>query len=210
MVATVVVGFVFNLVGLAKFNPMFGTPITLGMLIVLPIIAIIGSFIGAAILFVIWKLMGSEKDYETAYRCMAYTTVIGPPIAAISFLPYIAGILKTLWGAFLLYVASIEVHKIKDSTAKIVFGILAALLVISGISSERTYRNYSTKFERISEQMERQFEEGSIGRAIEELEDVEEMTPEEAGKKFGEFLKGMEEFSKGVEESVKEQEQSND
>jgi hypothetical protein len=38
-----------------------------GAIIFMPIAVAIGSFIGAAILFVIWKLMGSQEDYETAY-----------------------------------------------------------------------------------------------------------------------------------------------
>ncbi len=40
-----------------------------GMILFMPDYAAIGSFIGAAILFVIWKLMGSQENYETAYRC---------------------------------------------------------------------------------------------------------------------------------------------
>ena len=42
------------------------------MIIFMPIAAAIGSFIGGAILFIIWKLMGSQEDYEAAYRCGAY------------------------------------------------------------------------------------------------------------------------------------------
>jgi hypothetical protein len=53
------------------------------MIIFMPIAAAIGSFIGGAILFVIWKLMGSQEDYETAYRCGAYLMALTPITAII-------------------------------------------------------------------------------------------------------------------------------
>lgn len=173
------------------------------MLILVPIFAVIGSFIGGAILYVIWKLIGSEKNFETAYRCVAYSFAIGPIIAVISIIPYVAGIIKSLWGFFLLYAASIEVHKLKEATAKIVFGVLAAIVVITGITTERATR----KWVNWAEEVEKSYEDGSIGEAVKELENMGEMTPEEAGRKMGEFLKGMEEFSKGLEDSVKEAEE---
>ena len=50
-----------------------GMRLTLGaavmQIIMMPVFVAIGSFIGAAILFVIWKLMGSGESFETAYRC---------------------------------------------------------------------------------------------------------------------------------------------
>lgn len=203
-VATAVIGFVLDLIGLANFNSVTGGGVGFAMLIFFPIAAIIGSFIGGAILFVIWKLMGSEKNFETAYRCVAYSFAIAPIISVLSLIPYIAGIIKTLWGTFLLYTASIEVHKLKQETAKIVFGVLAALGVLFGISSEHAMRKALNWAENIQESFEKQYKDGSIGDALKEFENVDEMTPEEAGKKMGEFLKGMEEFSKGLEESTKE------
>ena len=202
-VAAAAVGFVLNLIGLAKYNPVVAGGAGFWAIFVFPIIMAIASFIGAAIMFVIWKLMGSERDYETAYRCTAYSTAVMPVVSAVSFLPYIATIVRAVWSIFLFYIASTEVHKIKESTAKIVFGILAVLMILSGIKGERDYRKFSNYVDRI----EREYKHGSIGKAVEELENVEDMTPEEAGKKFGEFLKGMEEFSKGLEESVKEEEE---
>jgi len=120
-VLTAIVAMVYGILGLG----MGGVAIGIGAIIFIPIFSVIGSFIGAAILFVIWKLMGSDKNYETAYRCVAYAFAIVPVMAIISFIPYIAGIIQKIWSAFLMYVASTEVHKIKAQTAKIVFGILA-------------------------------------------------------------------------------------
>ena len=53
------------------------------MIIFMPIAVAIGSFIGGAILFIIWKLMGSQEDYETAYRCGAYLMALAPITAII-------------------------------------------------------------------------------------------------------------------------------
>lgn len=199
-----VVGLALSLIGLLKYSPMMGAGIGFAALIMAPIVAVIGSFIGAAIVFVIWKLMGSTQNYETAYRCIAYTFAIAPIIAVISIIPYLGGIAQTCWSVFLLYVASVEVHQIKEQTAKIVFGILGALSVISNISTERTARYYEAKFADVGSSFERAFEEGKLARSIESLENIDDMSPEEAGKELGAFLKGMDEFSKGLEESLNE------
>lgn len=200
-IATAVVLFVFSIIGLAKFNPIMAGIGGLSLLIMMPIGVILGCFVGAAILFVIWKLMGSEKSYEVAFRCVAYSMAIMPVIAVISFIPYVANIVKTLWSCFLLYVASIHVHGLKDQTSKIVFGVIAAILVLTGIGSERATRNITS----LADKFQKEYKRGSIGSALESLENADEMTPEEAGKEFGKFIKGLEEFSKGVEESTKEE-----
>lgn len=208
--ATAVIGFLLSAIGIVKFNAIVGGAVTIGMVIIIPIFAVLGSFIAAAIMFVIWKLMGSEKDYETAYRCIAYSSAIAPVIAVISLIPYLANLIKALWGGFLIYTASTEVHKIKNQTAMIVIGILTALNVFISFGSERTARHWQGKmkgFEKATEQFERSAKDGSIGAALQNMESMEDMTPEEAGKQVGEFLKGLEKFGEGLEESVKEAEE---
>jgi hypothetical protein len=149
----------------------------LGAIIVMPIFAVIGAFIGAAILFVIWRLMGSGEDYETAFRCQASVAAIYPVTALLAIVPYLGTIVTIAWGAFLLVEASVSVHGRERKTAQIVFGILAVLMILSNIASERAAR-----------QMERRFQE--MGGQFENMEDL---TPEEAGRKMGEFFKGLEE-----------------
>lgn len=208
--ATAIIGFLLSAIGIVKFNAIVGGAVTIGMVIIIPIFAVLGSFIAAAIMFVIWKLMGSEKDYETAYRCIAYSSAIAPVIAVISLIPYLANLIKALWGGFLIYTASTEVHKIKNQTAMIVIGILTALNVFISFGSERTARHWQGKmkgFEKATEQFERSAKDGSIGAALQNMESMEDMTPEEAGKQVGEFLKGLEKFGEGLEESVKEAEE---
>src|SRR5690606_29945804 len=62
-------------------------------IVILPIGAVIGASIGAAILFVVWKLMGSEESYETAFRCLAAATAVYPVMAILSIIPYIGTII---------------------------------------------------------------------------------------------------------------------
>jgi hypothetical protein len=172
-VATAIITAVLSFVGLGM-APMMSGGSAMSAIIFFPIMIAIGSFIGAAIMFVIWKLMGSDKDYETAYRCVAYSMAIAPIVAVISIIPYLGGVVKTLWGMYILYAASIETHAIKTQTAKMVLAILAVIGILVGISSERVARSTSAYLDNLS------------------IENIDEMTPEEAGEKMGEFLKGLE------------------
>ncbi len=202
VVTSMIISFIFSFIGLISFSTIVGGGVTLASIIIMSIIATIGSFIAAGIMFVIWKLMGSEKSYETAYRCIAYSMAIGPVIAIISFIPYLAGVIKTLWGCFLMYAASTEVHKIKASTAKIVFGIFAAIGVLFGFSSEKAARNFQSQYDAAFERQDRDIKEGSVTDILSNLENTGDLTPEEAGKQVGEFMKSMEKFAQGLEEGA--------
>jgi hypothetical protein len=65
--ALAIVMTILSFLGLGRIGAM---ATGVGSLIFLPISALIGSFIAAAILYVVWKLMGSEEPYETSYRCV--------------------------------------------------------------------------------------------------------------------------------------------
>ncbi|MFC1681425.1 YIP1 family protein [Pseudomonadota bacterium] len=151
--------------------------------IILPIFAIIGSFIGAAVMFVIWKLMGSDKSFETAYRCVAYASAIYPISAVLALFPYVGSLLGIAWGMYLMVVASVEVHGIPVNKAYIVFGILGVLMIISNVSSEMAAREAQDRLEQLGMKME----------------DMEGKTPEEIGRMVGEFMKGMEDAQKQPE-----------
>lgn len=160
----------------------FGSPVGLlaagfGAVILFPIGAVIGSFIGAAILFVIWKLMGSTQSFETAYRCFAAATAIYPIVGILSIIPYIGAIVAIAWGSYLMIEASVAVHERERKTATLVFGILGALMILSNISSEYASRQMAERAE----------EMGAM------FEDYQDLPPEEMGKRMGEFLKGFEE-----------------
>ena len=150
--------------------------IGLAAVIVFPIFAVIGSFIAAAMLFLIWKLLGSNESYETGYRCVAYATVVYPVSAVLGLIPYLGAMLGVVWGMYLMTVATSEVHRLKRKTAYIVFGVLGVLLIISNISAEREGRRMASEQNTISEQ----------------LPGNEYKAPVEAGEAVDEFLKGFE------------------
>jgi hypothetical protein len=148
----------------------------LAYIIIMPIASVLFSFVGGAVLYLIWKVMGSREEFEAAYRCAAYTTAIGPIMTILNLIPYLGAILVNAWMAYLLVTASVEVHELQAKPSWIVFGIIAGLLTLASISTQYTARKYVKEMEEITKKMGK----------------IEEMTPEEAGRKVGEFLKGME------------------
>lgn len=153
-------------------------------IIVLPIFIIIFGFIIAGIMFLIWKIMGSEESYQTAFRCIAYASAISPVVAIFSVIPYIGTIVNVVWGFFLMITASIETHKVSKNASYIVFGVLGLVFLVIGISGESTQRQYAEMATTMKAQN------------TEMLQNMEGKTPEEMGKALGEFMKGMQDGAK--------------
>jgi hypothetical protein len=139
---------------------------SMGMIIVFPIAVAILSFISAAIIYVIWKLMGSEENYETSYRCAAYLAALAPIVVIIGVIPYIGGIINMAIYIYFIVIASAQVHKIPEQKAWLVFGIIGGILALIGISAEYKARNmaptaeqYRKTAEEINKQYLKQIEE---------------------------------------------------
>jgi len=159
---------------------MVGTALfALGMIFIYPILAAIFGFIMGGILFAIWKVLGSEEPYETAYRCGAYMAAIAPITTLFSLIPYVGTLISIGWTTYLLVVASSEVHRLEIKKAWMVFGIIGGILALMSISSEMAAKRFSAKADRFQKQME----------------NMQDLSPEEAGKRVGEFLKGLEQGS---------------
>ena len=174
--ATGVLGAVFSLFTQSHWGSMsFG----LISIIVMPIVAVIGCFISSAIMFVIWKLMGSSESFETAFRCVAHTAVIFPLAPILGLIPYLGTIATNAWLVWMMILASVAVHKLDQNKTYIVIGILGALLILMNVSGERQQRHFQDRYENFNKQMG----------------ELENMSPEELGKAAGEFLKGLEEAS---------------
>ncbi|MDT8320538.1 MAG: YIP1 family protein [Xanthomonadales bacterium] len=126
----------------------------LAAIVFVPIGATFGLFVGGGILFVIWKLMGSERDYEASVRCAATMTAIYPIMAVLYLVPYLGTIVGLAWGAYLAIEASVAVHGRERKKAQIVFGVLAALGILMNVSAERTARNLADQAEELSKVLE--------------------------------------------------------
>ncbi|MDX1733023.1 MAG: YIP1 family protein [Halioglobus sp.] len=198
LVMGVIAGLVFGVLSLIGLTPAGAAG--LGAVIMMPIGLLIGGFIGAAIMFVIWKLMGSPENYETAYRCVAYSTAVLPVVAIVAIIPYVGTAVRTVWGVWLMIIASEEVHARAKQTAMLVFGILGAIGLFMGVSGEYAQRNIQQQMEKQAEQLEERFKNlENLG-----INEDGEIDPEQVGRAVGEFMKGMEEAAKRAEEAARE------
>jgi hypothetical protein len=164
-VVVILLGFSF-----ANFFMLF-----LSALIMTPILTGLLTFVTAAILFVIWQLMGSRHSYEVSFRCAAYALAISPVAAVLNFIPYLGVVVCLAWMAYILVCASVEVHGTEPKIAWIVFGVICAILALGSVSMQQKARSFQHRME-------------SMGKG---LSDIEKMKPEEAGQAVGKFLKGM-------------------
>ena len=167
------------------------------MIIFMPIAAAIGSFIGGAILFVIWKLMGSQENYETAYRCGAYLMALTPITAIIGVVPYAGGIITMAIYVFYLVTASVHVHNIPSQKAWLVFGIIAIIFAVLGLSMEYKARNMGPQMEqwrKMGEDMRKEYQD----KAKDMKKSSDEMR-EQAEKMAKQFKEQAEEAKKEAE-----------
>lgn len=174
-------GLVQAVLGLVGLSPAGSALTALLAIILVPIFVAIFGFVGAAIMFVIWKLMGSQESFETAYRCAAYAGAVIPITTLLGPIPYLGSILGIAWMTYLMVMASMEVHAIKSKLAWTVFGALCGIFSIISLSTEYAGRQMTSSMDSLQKGMDKKMEE------------IEEMTPGEAGKAFGEFMKGLEE-----------------
>ncbi|ESP62777.1 hypothetical protein SMITH_41 [Smithella sp. ME-1] len=133
-----------------------------GAIIIMPIAVAIGSFIGGAILFVIWKIMGSQEDYETAYRCGAYLTALAPITSVVGAVPYLGGIISIVIYTFYLVMASVHVHNLPSQKSWLVFGIIGAIFAILGVSGEYKAKHMSSDMEKwreMGENMRKEYQD---------------------------------------------------
>jgi uncharacterized protein YacL len=155
------------------------------MIIFMPIAAAIGSFIGGAILFIIWKLMGSQEDYEAAYRCGAYLMALSPITAIIGAIPYAGGLISMGIYLFYLVTASVHVHNIPSQKAWLVFGILAIIFAVLGLNMERKARNMGSEMEQwreMGENMRKEYQDQA--KDMKKSSDEMRQQAEEMAKQF--------------------------
>ena len=180
----VVMGFAAGVVrfalGLLGFGVAKFFTLVLIAIIITPILTGLFTFVGAAFLFVIWRLLGSQQPYEVSFRCAAYALAISPITAALNLIPYLGVVIGLAWMAYILVCASVEAHGTEPKIAWIVFGAICAILALGSISVQHSARSLQHRME-------------SMGK---QLGEMEKMNPEEAGKTLGEFLKGVQ---KGID-----------
>ncbi|RQW83284.1 MAG: hypothetical protein EHM79_16555 [Geobacter sp.] len=242
LVFMVIMGAISGLLGglFQAVSSMLGLHLYVGMqmgiasIVLLPIMFALGSavfgFVSAAILFVIWKLMGSGESYETAYRCVAYLAALSPLTTVLGIIPYIGGAIGLVIFTFYLVTASIQTHGIAAQRAWLVFGILAAIFIIFSVSAQIAARRFARNMEQAaeswkgaSEEMQKAAEEmqknmeGELKKHQQALpqpveqpqESAQDMqnSAQEMQKSAQEMQKAAEELQKKMEEQLKKQNQ---
>lgn len=172
VVMGVVSGFLQALLGLVGFGVGVSLMMALASVILVPIFIVIFGFVGAGIMYLIWRALGSQESYETAYRCTAYAGAIAPITTLLAIIPYLGTVLGFVWMLYLMVIASTQVHQIEPKKAWTAFGIFFACLALINTCSQHSAR-----------QMEKQ------------LERMDQMSPEETGEAMGKFLKGLQKGS---------------
>jgi hypothetical protein len=169
MVAMGVVGGIIQaVVALLHLQAVAAAAMGLSAIVVVPLMVAIFGFVGAAILFGVGKTMGSQENYETAYRCGAYLSALTPITALLGIIPYAgmaAGIALT---TFFLVIAGVEVHKLPAQKAWLVFGIIGAVLLVMNISAQIAARKMAAQMKESGAQMREQAE--AFKKGAEELQ----------------------------------------
>ncbi len=187
-------------------------------IVMMPVAVLIGGFIGAGIAFVIWKLMGSQENYETAYRCCAYASAISPITTVIGILPYLGSIIGILIGTYYIVMASVEVHKIPARKAWTVFGAIAAVFILLSLSGQFAARKMSGNAERFRKEMEetsREMQKSAeqsrkaaeeMGKAAQrQSQESQEEMKKQMQQQTEEMKKATEEMKKQLEDMQKKQ-----
>ena len=139
---------VLSFIGLGAAGAMAGGLIAI---VLVPIFVVIFGFIGAAIVYVIWKMMGSQEDFETAFRCIAYTAAIAPVTALLNLIPYLGSLVSALWPMALLAIASIHVHRRSVQASWAVFGVIGVIFALMSVSGENASRQMMSGLEGLEE-----------------------------------------------------------
>ena len=201
----VVAGLLQSILSVLRLQVGAGMAMGLGSVIILPIMIGIFGFVGAAILFLIWKLTGSRESYETAYRCGAYIGVLTPISVLLHLIPYVGAVVSVLLMTFFLVTASVAVHNIPSRKAWLVFGIIGGLLVFFSVSAELAARRigreaaeYQKKAEEAAKTLRMQTEQ--LQKQAEEVSKTKGKQSEEAARQM---QQQMEEAQKALEQMQK-------
>mgnify|MGYP001363658782 CR=1 FL=1 len=191
----VVAGLIQSILSLLRLQVGAGMAMGLASVIIMPIMIAIFGFVGAAILFLIWKLIGSQESYETAYRCGAYIGALTPISALLNLIPFVGPAVGVLLMTFFLVIASVVVHNIPSQKAWLVFGIIGGLLVVFGISAEFTAR----KAGREAAEYQKKTEEAV--KIMQKQTEILQKQAEEASKAMG---KQSEEMARQMQQQMEE------
>ncbi|HPX11458.1 MAG TPA: YIP1 family protein [Syntrophales bacterium] len=132
---------------LSVFSAGFHFYAFLASLVIGPLMFSIFSFVGAGVFFIIWRIIGSEQSYETAYRCIAYASAVTPVTMLLGIIPYLGSLAGILWMLYLVVTATVEVHGVEARKAWTLFGVLFFLLILVSMGSQYSARQVAKQMQ---------------------------------------------------------------
>lgn len=147
-----ILSFIWGLLNLSPVGGMLGTATGVTAIIVSPIAAVVGLFIGGLVLLIISAICGGNTNYEANVRATSALMVIMPINALLSFATginlYFGVILSlavSLFGLWLLFNAEVNALGGKEGVAKVIVIILAVLTLVSSYYSIKAYTAISSR-----------------------------------------------------------------
>jgi hypothetical protein len=125
----------------------------IAFIILLPVITSLYAFAVAVLLYVVWKLMGSNEGYETALRCWAFITALTPVTTVLGVLPYIGFLISIILYTSFLVITSAEVHHIPSRKAWLVFGIIGSIVFFMHASTEFAARKAGSDSKKVQREV---------------------------------------------------------
>ncbi|MFA5138427.1 MAG: Yip1 family protein [Elusimicrobiota bacterium] len=105
-------------------------------IVLVPVLALVFSFIGSGIYHVICKILGGKGSFSGSYNALAGIIALAPISSALRIVPY-GEILPQLYGLYLVVQAAWGVHRVPKVRAWIVFGLLTAIGIAGNIAMNK-------------------------------------------------------------------------
>lgn len=97
------------------------------VLILGPAVLVLLSFSGAAILYMMWNILGSKEPYAVAFRCWTYIFAIFPILPLIRLSPVLSFVTRTVLVTIFIIIASEKVHLIPPYRSRTFFAVIAMI-----------------------------------------------------------------------------------
>ncbi len=168
-----VAGVVGTVVGILHLDAIFmffpGWGNVFSRLLLWPIAAALGMFLGGGLLHVIVLILGGKANYETSARIAGYSAVFLPAAQVVSWLP-IVSVVPSLYALYIAALAVIALHQTERQKTFIVFGVIGLLGLALAVWSFNAARSMS-HLERDAAQWSRELEKSGtdLGKAMEEM-----------------------------------------
>ncbi|MCK5703536.1 MAG: YIP1 family protein [Cyclobacteriaceae bacterium] len=206
---------IWSLLGMSFSAGWLGGGIGVMALVGSIIFAIVGLFIGGAIMLIISAILGGNTDYEANVRVVASLMVISVIQGVLGFfdgvnlyLSAIVSIAVGCYGLWMMYHALVQCLKAKEQGSKILALVLAVLLVIttfSGIAAKKMLHNFSDTYN--LENLDNMNEEEILDNITDMIEEAsgEEIDADELKEAMEAMKEVMEEVSKEASEEEMEE-----